>query len=84
MAASLVAEHGAVVQQVSSVVHTAVLVCGISPDQGSKLGFLHWQVNSYPTVPPGNSGGNAHFLRIKKGNPLKYIETWLAYSKHHG
>ena len=33
------------------------LACGISPDQGSNLGSLHWQVNSYPLCHQGNPLG---------------------------
>ena len=38
--------------------------CGIFPDQGSNLRFLHWQVDTYPLCHQGNT--HSIFVATKK------------------
>ena len=56
---SIVAAHGL----------SCSAVCGIFPDQGSNMRFLHWQVDSYPLHHQGNT--HSIFVATKKSERIE-------------
>ena len=56
------------------------MACGIFPEQGSNLSPLHWQADSYPTVPPGKS--QQFFFLTALLNKLCYWVIFLPWTDH--